>query len=129
MWTQTVEVSETEGREWLFSHKRGRFWREKSCVPVAVICCAYACWRDANFISMITISNTSLFLCSLKLSNFQIKRTPHDAILPNSKRVCWDRNLLTEKSFSKSKNRNISFLWCAIDLIMESVLANIISAG
>ena len=38
-------------------------------------------------------------------------------------------NLLTEKQFSKSKNRNISFPWCATDLIMKSVLANIISAG
>lgn len=107
--TQIIEVSETKGRQWLFSGKRSRFWREKSCVPVAVICCLLYLWRDANFISMITISNTSLFLCCLKLSNFQIKKELlMMQFYQTQKRVCWDRNLLTEKSFQKEQEQEIS---------------------
>lgn len=96
---------------------------------MAVICCAYACWRNANFISMITISAITSFLCSLKLSNFQIKHNSR-CNFTELKQDLLGQIIYWQKShFQRGKNRNISFPWCALDLIVESVPANIISAG
>lgn len=70
---------------------RGADLERKILFSVALTCCAYACWRNTDFPSVTTITNTTSFLGSLKLSNFQIKKKPpHDAILLNSQKISWD---------------------------------------
>ena len=102
---------------------------ERKILFPGAICCAYPCQRNANFISMITISTITSFLCSFKLNNFQIKHSSWCSFTELKEDLLGQIIYWQKSHFQRGKNRNISFPRCTSDLIMESVPANIISAG